>query len=69
MEAPDETLTSTLAARVGDNWSYTLHPWTEGSYDLRIEARDGNGNVRGLGPYGVIMGSKTVYLPLVLRDN
>jgi hypothetical protein len=69
VEAPDETFTSTLATRVGDNWSYTLHPWTEGSYDLRIEARDGNGNVRGLGPYGVIVGAKTVYLPLVLRNN
>jgi hypothetical protein len=69
VEGPDETLTSTLAARVGDNWSYTLHPSMEGDYSLRIEVRDGNGNVRGVGPYEVIVGSKMVYMPLVLRNH
>ncbi len=69
VKAPDETLTSTLATRVGDNWSYILHPSIEGKHSLRIEARDGNGNVRGLGPYGVLVGGKSVYLPLVLRNH
>ena len=68
-EGMDETITSTLAARNGDIWSYTLHPASEGNYTLRIEARDTQGNVSGYGPYNVSVGVKMIYLPLVLRNN
>ena len=69
MEMPDETLTSTLAVRDGDNWSYVLDPESEGNHILRIEARDTKGNVSGYGPYNVSVGVKTIYLPLVLRNH
>jgi hypothetical protein len=68
-ESPDETLSSTLATRDGDNWSYTLHPASEGNYTLRIEARDAEGNVSGYGPYNVSVGVNAIYLPLVLRNH
>ncbi|MDY7076379.1 MAG: LamG-like jellyroll fold domain-containing protein [Chloroflexota bacterium] len=69
IEAPDETLTSTLAARDGDNWSYSLYSETEGVYTLRIEARDTKGNISGYGPYEVSVGVQKIYLPLVLRNH
>jgi hypothetical protein len=68
MEAPDETISSTLALRDGNNWSYVLHPQDEGTYVLRIEARDAEGNASGYGPYNVTVGVKTVFLPLVVRQ-
>jgi hypothetical protein len=68
-ETPSKTLTSTLAARNGDNWSYMLYPKGEGTHVLRIEARDAEGNVSGYGPYNVTVGVKVVYLPLVVRNH
>jgi hypothetical protein len=68
VEAPDQTRISTLAARDGDSWSYTLHPEMEGTYTLRVEARDQKGNTSGYGPFDVVVGLKGLYLPLVLRN-
>jgi hypothetical protein len=68
MEAPDDTLTSTHAARNWDNWSYFLQPKTEGVYSLRIEARDAQRNVSGYGPYNVSVGEITIYWPLLLKN-
>jgi hypothetical protein len=69
VQTPGQPLSSTLATRDGDSWSYTLHPATEGSYTLRIEARDAKGNARGYGPYGLFVGVSKIYLPLVLKNH
>ncbi|MCP4542733.1 MAG: hypothetical protein GY832_36890 [Chloroflexi bacterium] len=68
-ETPSKTLTSTLAIRDGDSWSYVLDPRSEGTHVLRIEARDAVGNVSGYGPYNVVAGAEMIYLPLLLRNH
>jgi hypothetical protein len=69
MDVTTVTYSSTLAARSGAGWQYTLHPETEGAYSLRIEARDEKGNVSAYGPYSVSVGEMKTYLPLVLRNR
>ena len=53
----------------GNTWSYTLHPQVSGIHTLKLEARDPKGNTSEYGPFEVLVGSKKVYLPLVMRNS
>jgi hypothetical protein len=69
VEPPEGGTSWDPVAPVGEAWSYTLNPQTEGIYTLRIQARDSKGNTSEKGPYKVSVGVKEVYLPLVLRNH
>jgi hypothetical protein len=69
VETPEGDTSWDPVAPVGEAWSYTLSPQTEGIYTLWIQARDPKGNTSEEGPYRVSVGVKEVYLPLVLRNH
>jgi hypothetical protein len=69
VETPEGGTSWDPVAPVGEAWSYTLNPQTEGVHTLWIQARDPKGNTSEEGPYRVLVGIKEVYLPLVLRNH
>ncbi len=55
LASPGGGISSTLAVRDGDAWAYTLSPTMVGTYTLRLEARDAQGNTSGYGPFDVVV--------------
>ncbi|MBN1873374.1 MAG: Ig-like domain-containing protein [Anaerolineae bacterium] len=66
---PGGSISSTLAAQYGDAWSYTLFPTTVGTYTLRLEARDAQGNASGYGPFEVVVVEDIVSILVVSPVN
>jgi uncharacterized repeat protein (TIGR01451 family) len=68
--APDGQVYRETAEWDGFLWHYLPGPamTQPGTYALRVEATDNNGNVAMAGPFAVTYGGKpTVYLPVILR--